>query len=255
MKFDLSDLAYTDIDCWCKTSPVLIKRWAFSISNAAYFIVLDFINLSKYVITDLYIKIDCKQSDGQYLGSINFSYNNLHAESNGSFGNKTPINIANRLVKIMEFTVTKIVFEDGHEWNNDIELKEMHFNPEEITFIGDLYDQWKREFSSKAVYKPVVKEDYWYCTCGQFNIIEQNNCCACGANRQKQLEYMNEASLRKRLEKFELEQEFLKAEREKKKALEEEMAKKRSDTIFKIFIVFICILILMVIFALITENM
>ena len=66
---------------------------------------------------------------------------------------------------------------------------------------------------------------------------------------------MNEASLRKRLEKFELEQEFLKAEREKKKALEEEMAKKRSDTIFKIFMVFICILILMVIFALITENM
>ena len=198
-----SILAFDD-NIWCKSSPVLIEKGALlkdTYSNKLL-IQLKFMNISSNTIAGLNLRIACRSKLSNTSINVDFSYTDFNAEKGDYFGDRVPLYLPNSNLREFDFIVTKVIFKNGKQWNNEEIFYPIPKESTDINVLGDLKEQFKRDIwdiykkeqkriVTQTVYMPVFKHDYWLCTCGAFNLSEENECCKCGISKKSLSEAVN----------------------------------------------------------------
>lgn len=191
-----SILAFDD-NIWCKSSPVLIEKGALlkdTYSNKLL-IQLKFMNISSNTIAGLNLRIACRSKLSNTSINVDFSYTDFNAEKGDYFGDRVPLYLPNSNLREFDFIVTKVIFKNRKQWNNEEMFYPILKESTDINILGDLKEQFKRDIwdiykkeqksiVTQAAYMPVFKHDYWLCTCGAFNLPEENECCKCGISKK-----------------------------------------------------------------------
>lgn len=220
-----------DKELWCKDSPVLIEKGALlkdSYTNK-YLVQLKFLNLCSKTVIGLTLKVIYHDKINETSGETEFTYTDLKAEKGTYFGDNKPLYIPNENAREFEFIVTKVVFDDNSQWNNEnkfIEIGETKVSAEE-----KIIEQLKRDLNTyENISMPDFSNNYWYCVCGQFNINSEDECCKCKRNKEELKKVSDINTLKANLAVYE-QKEAERLEKERKKAAED---KKRNKKIFKI---------------------
>ena len=220
-----------DKELWCKDSPVLIEKGALlkdSYTNK-YLVQLKFLNLCSKTVIGLTLKVIYHDKINEKSGETEFTYTDLKAEKGTYFGDNKPLYIPNENAREFEFIVTKVVFDDNSQWNNEnkfIEIGETKVSAEE-----KIIEQLKRDLNTyENISMPDFSNNYWYCACGQFNINSEDECCKCKRNKEELKKVSDINTLKSNLAAYE-QKEAERLEKERKKAAED---KKRNKKIFKI---------------------
>ena len=223
-----------DKELWCKDSPVLIEKGALlkdSYTNK-YLVQLKFLNLCPKTVIGLTLKVIYHDKINETSGETEFTYTDLKAEKGTYFGDNKPLYIPNENAREFEFIVTKVVFDDNSQWNNEnkfIEIGETKVSAEE-----KIIEQLKRDLNTyENISMPGFSTNYWYCVCGQFNINSEDECCKCKRNKEELKKVSDINTLKSNLAVYE-QKEAERLEKERKKAAED---KKRNKKIFKICLV------------------
>lgn len=175
-----------DKKLWCKDSPVLIEKEAllkdFYVNQ--YLVQLKFINLSSKTITGLTIKILYCDKINNKSGEAEFTYTDLNALKGEYFGDRKPLYIPDENARDFEFTITKVVFDDNSQWNNENKFMEIATN--KAYAERNIIEQLKRDLNTyEYISMPEFSGDHWYCVCGQFNINSEDECCKCKRNSEE----------------------------------------------------------------------
>lgn len=220
-----------DKELWCKDSPVLIEKSALlkdSYTNK-YLVQLKFLNLCSKTVIGLTLKVIYHDKINETSSETEFTYTDLKAEKGTYFGDNKPLYIPNENAREFEFIVTKVVFDDNSQWNNEnkfIEIGETKVSAEE-----KIIEQLKRDLNTyENISMPGFSTNYWYCVCGQFNINSEDECCKCKRNKEELKKVSDINTLKSSLAVYE-QKEAERLEKERKKAAED---KKRNIKIFKI---------------------
>lgn len=204
-----SVLAFDD-NIWCKSSPVLIEKGVLlkdTYSNK-FLIQLKFMNISSNTIAGLNLRIACRSKLTNTSINVDFSYTDFNAEKGDYFGDRVPLYLPNSNLREFDFIVTKVIFKNGKQWNNEEIFYPIPKESTDINVLGDLKEQFKRDIwdiykkeqkriVTQTVYMPVFKHDYWLCTCGAFNLSEENECCKCGISKNHFLKLLKLKTLKK----------------------------------------------------------
>lgn len=223
-----------DKELWCKDSPVLIKKGALlkDTYTNKYLVQLKFLNLCSKTVIGLTLKVIYHDKINEKSGETEFTYTDLKAGKGAYFGDNKPLYIPNENARDFEFIVTKVVFDDNSQWNNEnkfIEIGETKVSAEE-----KIIEQLKRDLNTyENISMPGFSNNYWYCVCGQFNINGEDECCRCKRNKEELKKVSDINTLKSNLAVYEKE-EAERLEKERKKAAED---KKRNKKIFKICLV------------------
>lgn len=230
-----------DKELWCKDSPVLIEKGALlkdSYTNK-YLVQLKFLNLCSKTVIGLTLKVIYHDKINETSGETEFTYTDLKAEKGTYFGDNKPLYIPNENAREFEFIVTKVVFDDNSQWNNEnkfIEIGETKVSAEE-----KIIEQLKRDLNTyENISMPNFSNNYWYCVCGQFNINSEDECCKCKRNKEELKKVSDINTLKANLAVYE-QKEAERLEKERKKAAED---KKRNKKIFKICLVIAVVLVI-----------
>ena len=230
-----------DKELWCKDSPVLIEKGALlkdSYTNK-YLVQLKFLNLCSKTVIGLTLKVIYHDKINETSGETEFTYTDLKAEKGTYFGDNKPLYIPNEYAREFEFVVTKIVFDDNSQWNNEnkfIEIEETKVSAEE-----KIVEQLKRDLNTyENISMPNFSNNYWYCVCGQFNINSEDECCKCKRNKEELKKVSDINTLKSNLAVYE-QKEAERLEKERKKAAED---KKRNKKIFKICLAIAVVLVI-----------
>ena len=230
-----------DKELWCKDSPVLIEKGALlkdSYTNK-YLVQLKFLNLCSKTVIGLTLKVIYHDKINETSGETEFTYTDLKAEKGTYFGDNKPLYIPNENAREFEFVVTKVVFDDNSQWNNEnkfIEIGETKVSAEE-----KIIEQLKRDLNTyENISMPGFSTNYWYCVCGQFNINSEDECCKCKRNKEELKKVSDINTLKSNLAVYEQE-EAERLEKERKKAAED---KKRNKKIFKICLAIAVVLVI-----------
>lgn len=217
---------------WCKSSPVLIKNGALLEDTQLnkVLIQLKFLNLSSNIVSQMLIKINYKNTLNDTSGSFDFSYLDLNAKKGDSFGDRIPVIIPDKDAREFSFIITKIIFADNSIWTNENIFVPIPKEDTSLDSLGNLGEQYKRDLAPYAKGKIVVKDNYWYCSCGEFNISTEENCQHCGMNREMQLSATDENLLREHLDSYEKEM----AEKKESELKKEEQLKKRKKILLTV---------------------
>lgn len=220
---------------WCKSSPVLIKNGALLEDTQLnkVLIQLKFLNLSSNIISQMLIKINYKNTLNDTSGSFDFSYLDLNAKKGDSFGDRIPVINPDKDAREFSFIITKIIFADNSVWANENIFVPIPKENTSLDSLGNLGEQYKRDLAPYAKGKIVIKNDYWYCSCGEFNISTEENCHHCGMNREMQLSATDENLLREHLDSYEKEM----AEKKESELKKKEQLKKRKKILFTVAII------------------
>ena len=230
-----------DKELWCKDSPVLIEKGALlkdSYTNK-YLVQLKFLNLCPKTVIGLTLKVIYHDKINETSGETEFTYTDLKAEKGTYFGDNKPLYIPNENAREFEFIVTKVVFDDNSQWNNEnkfIEIGETKVSAEE-----KIIEQLKRDLNTyENISMPNFSNNYWYCVCGQFNINSEDECCKCKRNKEELKKVSDINILKSNLAVYE-QKEAERLEKERKKAAED---KKRNKKIFKICLAIAVVLVI-----------
>jgi hypothetical protein len=85
-----------------------------------------------------------------------------------------------------------VVFTNHELWINENALQIIG-KQENIKYVGNIKEQYVRELGKRSrlvfndIYEPLFESEYWQCTCGEFNLIENINCQNCGINKEELL--------------------------------------------------------------------
>lgn len=229
-----------DKELWCKDSPVLIEKGALlkdSYTNK-YLVQLKFLNLCSKTVIGLTLKVIYHDKINEKSGETEFTYTDLKAEKGTYFGDNKPLYIPNENAREFEFIVTKVVFDDNSQWNN--ENKFIEIGETKVSAEGKIIEQLKRDLNTyENISMPNFSNNYWYCVCGQFNINSEDECCKCKRNKEELKKVSDINTLKSNLAVYEQE-EAERLEKERKKAAED---KKRNIKIFKICLVIAVVII------------
>lgn len=230
-----------DKELWCKDSPVLIEKGALlkdSYTNK-YLVQLKFLNLCSKTVIGLTLKVIYHDKINEKSGEAEFTYTDLKVGKGTYFGDNKPLYIPNENAREFEFIVTKVVFDDNSQWNNEnkfIEIGETKVSAEE-----KIIEQLKRDLNTyENISMPDFSNNYWYCVCGQFNINSEDECCKCKRNKEELKKVSDINTLKANLAVYE-QKEAERLEKERKKAAED---KKRNKKIFKICLAIAVVLVI-----------
>ena len=230
-----------DKELWCKDSPVLIEKGALlkdSYTNK-YLVQLKFLNLCSKTVIGLTLKVIYHDKINEKSGEAEFTYTDLKVGKGTYFGDNKPLYIPNENAREFEFIVTKVVFDDNSQWNNEnmfIEIGETKVSAKE-----KIIEQLKRDLNTyENISMPNFSNNYWYCVCGQFNINSEDECCKCKRNKEELKKVSDINILKSNLAVYE-QKEAERLEKERKKAAED---KKRNIKIFKICLVIAVVLVI-----------
>ncbi len=263
---------------WLAGCPVKVEKYNILMDNLAKqnVVQIKFFALGNKRIKSIWVDILCYDDKSEYItGVSDVLYTNLETTMKRSFGDEQPVPIESKKISGIKVIIKKVDFVDGSIWNND--NSDIGIIPPEQAdakiFFGKLYDQFfieTKKVRASNIKVLNVTDNFWQCTCGQTNSVNDENCVACGANifrlaqisdkayleEEKNIRMEKERKEREQQAKIQAENERLaaeKAERERIRAakLAEERriaAEKRKKIIIRtvgivavLFISFVCV--------------
>ncbi len=226
---------------WCKDSPVLIEKGALlkdSYTNK-YLVQLKFLNLCLKTVIGITLKVIYRDKINETSGEAEFTYTDLKAEKGNYFGDNKPLYIPNENAREFVFIVTKVVFDDNSQWNNENKFTEIEKT--KVSAERNIIEQLKRDLNTyENISMPEFGDDHWYCVCGQFNINGEDECCKCKRNKEELKKVSDINTLKSNLAVYEKE-EAERLEKERKKAAEK---RKRNTKILKKCLVIVIVAVI-----------
>lgn len=158
-------------------------------------------NISDDEIDNVTIKVVGYDISNTVLEIIdNFSLADVNAKPKSFFGGENPIVIEDSRVAGVKIIIKSVVLKSGKEWINaeDFSGVEIEVQRETISYTPSQ----KRELDTIGLkYKFVTKnmfkeyENYWVCSCGKLNSINDSKCYDCDADIEVLREYFDEKYL------------------------------------------------------------
>lgn len=206
---------------WCKECPVLLMKGALLCDNIEKqnLLQLKFQSITNDIVVGVEIGYKAYSMGDELLLEGKFSYLDLNINLNEEFGEKKAIYLQNSDARKFSFFVRKVFFTNGEVWESSDVLQNIESQCLIKNELGDLYDQFQREYKAvsvhkKAEYLPVMRDGSWQCTCGSLNLGTFSACRCCRIKQKKLMEILDRAYLSQEKEKF---QEEEKKRREKEK--------------------------------------
>lgn len=213
---------------YCAASPVVLAAGALLEDTKLPRLVaqLKFISLSEKSIAGLAVTIRCLDSDGAATGAIEYSYENLAVRRSRAFGQYKAIVLPVDGHHSFTATVNTVTFEDGGVWTAP-EGALWESLPAFVPLGDALGDEGLLAISRarlpKGRFAYAAPCDLWYCTCGGVNNGAQATCHRCAEERNLVAKYAAAAQLAA-LRQTRLDEASRRAaEREKEKAIQEEL--------------------------------
>ena len=122
--------------------------------------------------------------------SFEYKYLDLNVLRDQEFGQKTPIFFSDINTRRFSTKIKEVIFESNEIW--------IPSDNEEYCILPDYKDianqfndkellkQYKIDVCPNAMYQYMEYRNLWYCNCGRVNLIEENKCYKCGADRNNQ---------------------------------------------------------------------
>ena len=172
-------------------SPVVIEAGALLKDNKTGGVLgqLKFLNITNKKIISLTISLDTYDISDNYLEETEYTYMDLDASRDDSFGAKTPIVLENSSIRKFNPFVKKVIFDD----KSCIELNKCEWQqiPKQ-EFLSNEFNEkyisaYKCTYSDSAEYFPVLFQKIWLCSCGKINSVSENKCHYCNASQKDSL--------------------------------------------------------------------
>lgn len=164
-------------------------------------------NISDDEIDNVTIKVVGYDISNTILATIDdFSIADVNAKPKSFFGGKNPIVIEDSRVAGVKIIIKRVVLKSGKEWINaeDFSGVEIEVQRETISYTPSQ----KRELDTIGLkYKFVTKnmfkeyENYWVCSCGKLNSINDSKCYDCDADIEVLRKYFDEKYLQELADK------------------------------------------------------
>lgn len=224
----------TDIR-YSENSPVLLTARALYLDTITGKGIAQFKwrNIDPGPVSGVQIELDCYDAFEKKLESTSFQYEGLQAEQNAVFGETTPVLLENSKTVRFVIYVARVEFCDGSVWENK---EHSRFDPLPLprahVLEGKKLEQLQRDLAEQgsagaASFYPQTARGLWQCGCGSWQ-YENTPCLKCRLTRADLNRAMDEELLEKHLAEYEEEQEYLRAEAEKK-AEEERIAREKEE--------------------------
>ena len=202
-----------------------------------------FINRSLQEIIAVFIDIEARNIADEIIPveKERFIYQDMQIEPGELYGNKIPIHLPED-TRIFKVKLEKVVFANGDIWNCSSELECECIPQQEIDIPEEIVDRIENELMPHFEHMECIHyyyeagENFWECTCGKVNGINNEKCTFCGNKKQSQEEYLSQEKLvplivRKKQEKQaedeEIAREAAAKERLRKEEIQKEYERKR----------------------------
>ncbi len=197
-------------------------------------------NLNEKMIKAVMVEYRCYDIWGKLLDvNIDYQYLDLKAKTNNQFGEKIDVEIEETSTRKVELCIKKVLLEDSViETSNDYITFPKLQALTEVLDDNELVEQYQRETTEKAKYVLASNDDYWRCSCGTYNKVDDEKCVGCEISKEVLNEKLDVDLLttnlavykeQKRLQEEELKAQKLEQQRqeeEQQKALQEENEKR-----------------------------
>ena len=183
--FALTENLYTE------GSPVIIEAGVLHKDNNTntMFVQLKFRSISNKKIKAIKIIIFPKDIVGNALGDkVEYQYLDLDIIRNIRFGQKTPIYMPDNKTRSFSMSLTEVIFDDNSIWNGtDKPLLTIKSQQELNSYLADyeLVKEYKLELGNSCRYYPINDRDLWFCSCGEVNHEQEQQCYTCGLSAQR----------------------------------------------------------------------
>ena len=181
-------LVKSDVALCSEGCPIIIEASAIvnDTSKDQILAQLKLKNISDRKIIACKVSVEAFEVNGSVLNGVDgVSYLDLSAKQGDTFGTKTPIYLPDKITRIIKPSVTEIVYEDheiwtpsGNEWKPIPEQDKVQFADPE------LQKQFKMEAGGTSVFKPVLFDGFFRCSCGTIN-KEGTKCYKCQNTYEK----------------------------------------------------------------------
>ena len=119
---------------------------------------------------------------GKPLGEpVAYQYLDLHADRDGDFGQKAPIDLPDAATRSFTVSVTEVIFSDNSIWGGTGSAWKPLNRPKSLDTLddGELAKQFRIEYGSRCDNLLLEQEDLWNCVCGALNHREESCCHKC----------------------------------------------------------------------------
>ncbi len=154
-----------------------------------------FTNVSSYNVIAIIIEIQLYDITGTLIedngGKISYTYQDIKINPNDIFGNKTAIELPNSVRKV-DVSIMKIVTENGEviDYTN---LNKIIPDAPEYIDIPESFLRTKDNNTNVPTIYPIIKDNYWQCTCGRINWKNEDVCGLCKRTLSVQHKYDKQA--------------------------------------------------------------
>ncbi len=122
----------------------------------------------------------------EVISNFEYNYLDLDCKMGDIFGNKTPVYINDQSVRSFTFTVSKVLFSDGSEWQSEgfeWSVYPIQKKLEDAGFDSQQIRQLKSETQNRAEFAYTGFDKLWFCVCGKVNCASEEKCSACCLGR------------------------------------------------------------------------
>lgn len=204
---------------WFKGSPLAVccANLYRNPDSDELFANIKFINIQPEKLKSITFDIICYGIIRNEISRIeNYTLEHLSVERNECFGDANFIKIENPETMAIDVILKSAVDFEDEEWINEetqpfnITLKQNNISSYMGRHFGKLKDLWTEKglADERLLYAPLIKNDYWLCSCGTFNWNMEEICCKCGVELNWLEENTDVSALNR-------EEEFLKRQSEK----------------------------------------
>lgn len=168
---------------WKKNCPIIICKYAFlQNENDKYVLQVRMQNISRIPVTSIDLSILEYSEQDNLIGTKDVAFSDLLVSSGEYFGDKNAIPIDS--IADHYIFVVKTIGLNSKVYRLDFQLVSFFEQLENYSSMNDADLNGELVGSSTTVPKfiPYFKEEYWYCTCGQFNANDY--CVSCGITKK-----------------------------------------------------------------------
>jgi len=184
-----------------------------------------FKNISDKTISAVKILVLPKDAAGNSLDPVEYMYQNIKAERDEDFGQRTAIVIPEASVCSFEVSVLQVIFTDGSIWDGTDSCWD---DVKSVQTLQDAYGdkeisaQFAIRYGDDCKYLPQDDRGLWFCACGLVNRNSEAKCHGCrrvySALKAVNVSSLRSESLQRQQLERQLEQEELVENAQKKKS-------------------------------------
>lgn len=214
-------------------SPVRLERISIvqDINSKRKFVKFKLCNIANEIIDNVSIKLSSYDVTGLELENIDeLVLSGLSVKPNDYFGENELVSVSDNRISSVNLTISRVAMKSGKEWTVDDNTSIVKADEiKKIAFDDDLNSQLEIEsrengFSLNCLFDET--EQYWRCSCGHVNTIDQDNCYYCESSYKVLKDCFSKKYLSEHREEY--------LEKEKEKKYKEAMGLLHSNDVDKV---------------------